>query len=142
MLSIYHFYLVFQLNFVSLILFIITGAMALLLSLMAHLVTVHALCYESPPVQWFRRRTKLRRLLLCSFLLYINLKDLLQVSGSWNPFTFGLCRNIGLSMNCNIMFLFFMTNTCQNITLVIFSYIERNTLRYKRKKPDSTKYIR
>ena len=39
------------------------------------------LCYESPSVQWFRRRTKLRRFLLCSFLLYITLKDLLQVSG-------------------------------------------------------------
>ena len=46
--------------------------------------------YESPTVQWFRRRTKLRRFLLCSFLLYITLKDLLQVSVSWNPFTFGL----------------------------------------------------
>ena len=48
------------------------------------------LCYESPSVQWFRRRTKLRRFLLCSFLLYITLKDLLQVSGSWKPLTFGL----------------------------------------------------
>ena len=38
--------------------------------------------YESPSVQWFRRRTKLRRFLLCSFLSYITLKDLLQVSGS------------------------------------------------------------
>ena len=47
--------------------------------------------YESPSAQWFRRRTKLRRFLLCSFLLYITLKDLLQVSGSWNPFTLGLC---------------------------------------------------
>ena len=45
-------------------------------------VTVHASGYESPSVQWFRRRTKLRRFLLCSFLLYITLKDLLQVSGS------------------------------------------------------------
>ena len=35
-----------------------------------------------PSVQWFRRRTKLRRFLLCSFLSYITLKDLLQVSGS------------------------------------------------------------
>ena len=64
-------------------------------------VTVHASCYKSPTVQWFRRRTKLRRFLLCSLLSYITLKDLLQVSGSWNPFTFGLGGNIGLSMNCN-----------------------------------------
>ena len=45
-------------------------------------VTVHASCYESPSVQWFRRRTKFRRFLLCPFLLYITLKDLLQVSAS------------------------------------------------------------
>ena len=44
-----------------------------------------------------------RRFLLCSFLLYIILKDLLQVSGSWNPFTFELSRDIGLSMNCNFL---------------------------------------
>ena len=37
---------------------------------------------KSPSVQWFRRRTKLRRFLLCSFLSYITLKDLLQVSAS------------------------------------------------------------
>ena len=38
-------------------------------------------------------------------------------------------------MNCNnatYNISIFFTNTCQNITLVIFSYIERNTLRYKR----------
>ena len=52
------------------------------LQIAAFNVTVHASCNESPTVQWFRRRTKLRRFLLCSFLSYITLKDLLQVSVS------------------------------------------------------------
>ena len=35
------------------------------------------------------------------FLLYITLKGLLQVSDSWNPFTFGHAINIDLSVNCS-----------------------------------------
>ena len=38
--------------------------------MIAYKETVHASCYESLSVQWFRRRTKLSRFLLCSFLSY------------------------------------------------------------------------
>ena len=41
-----------------------------LIFMIAYKETVHASCYESLSVQWFRRRTKLSRFLLCSFLSY------------------------------------------------------------------------